>query len=195
MLAFVPFVGPVLAAGLLAVSVLASLVAALADVTLAVSGDGSWEQAALSIVFTGLSCLGLGSLRAMGGNVKGLASVPKMWANAGGLKQLGGTRGLARAYGTNAKTAALELRQATIQSLRHPATKLKNAAKALRANHWIVPEKGVEGEPRALFTRRAKLMTERDELIADIKALAPSGLTVSSFSRKELKKTMQNLKT
>ncbi|WP_185696274.1 hypothetical protein, partial [Buchananella hordeovulneris] len=101
-------------AGLLAISGLASLLAALADVTLAISGDGTWGQAALSIVFAGLSCIGLGSLRTMAGSAKGLASAPKMWANAGGLRQVGGARGLARAYGTNAKTAALELRQATI---------------------------------------------------------------------------------
>ena len=70
-LAFVPFVGPILAAGLLAISGLASLLAALADVTLAVSGDGSWGQAALSIVFAGLSCIGLGRLRVMGGVMLG----------------------------------------------------------------------------------------------------------------------------
>ncbi|WP_185696265.1 hypothetical protein, partial [Buchananella hordeovulneris] len=105
-------------------------------------------------------------------------------------RQVGGARGLARAYGTNAKTAALELRQATIQTLRHPATRLKNAAKALRANHWTTPSQDVGSQLEALFARRAKLMTERDELIAEMEEIMPTGFTISSFSRGKFNETI-----
>ncbi|WP_143180949.1 hypothetical protein [Buchananella hordeovulneris] len=192
-LAFVPFVGPILAAGLLAISGLASLLAALADVTLAISGDGTWGQAALSIVFAGLSCIGLGSLRTMAGSAKGLASAPKMWANAGGLRQVGGARGLARAYGANAKTAALELRQATIQTLRHPATKLKNAAKALRANRWTTPGRGAKDRLKELVAKSDQLKAERDELIAQIEDLLPEGYAVKHLSSKRIEDTLEKM--
>ncbi|RRD41525.1 hypothetical protein, partial [Buchananella hordeovulneris] len=116
-----------------------------------------------------------------------------MWANAGGLRQVGGARGLARAYGTNAKTAALELRQATIQTLRHPATKLKNAAKALRHNHWTTPSRRAKDRLKELVAKSDQLKAERDELIAQIEDLLPEGYAIEQLSASRLKKTLAKM--
>ncbi|WP_185696272.1 hypothetical protein, partial [Buchananella hordeovulneris] len=108
-------------------------------------------------------------------------------------RQVGGARGLARAYGTNAKTAALELRQATIQTLRHPATRLKNAAKALRANRWTTPSRGAKDRLKELVAKSDQLKAERDELIAQIEDLLPEGYAVKHLSSKRIEDTLEKM--
>ncbi|MDO5079894.1 hypothetical protein [Buchananella hordeovulneris] len=129
----------------------------------------------------------------MAGSAKGLVNVPKVWSNAGGLRQVGGARGLARAYGTNAKTAALELRQATIQTLRHPATKLKNAAKALRHNHWTTPSRRAKDRLKELVAKSEYWKDVRRDARAQLEEILPKGFTLADCTAENIENTMREM--
>jgi hypothetical protein len=56
---------------LLVIAAVAGIVAALANIILAATGEKSWGEAALSVVFAALGCIGVGgALRALGGLAK-----------------------------------------------------------------------------------------------------------------------------
>ena len=88
---WIPVIGQALAAVLLIVAAVAGIVAALANILLAATGEKSWGEAALSVVFAALGCIGLGGLR---GALGGLKAAFGAWKAAGGLAGLGGLGGL-----------------------------------------------------------------------------------------------------
>ena len=104
---WIPVIGQALAGVLFAVSAISGIVAAIAHVALAVSGEESWTGALLSVAFAALGCLGLGGMRGT------MAGVRSSFANlcalgekgheglVGGIKALGGLRGMAAGYGHN----------------------------------------------------------------------------------------------
>lgn len=63
---WIPVIGQALAGVLFAVSAIAGIVAAIAHVALAVSGEESWMEALLSVAFAALGCLGLGAMKSVG---------------------------------------------------------------------------------------------------------------------------------
>jgi len=91
---WIPVVGQALAAVLLVVAAIAGIVAALANILLAAKGEKSWGEAALSVVFAALGCVGLGGLRGVLGGLKGAFGA---WKAAGGLAGLGGLKALGMA--------------------------------------------------------------------------------------------------
>jgi len=62
---------------LLAIAAIAGVVAAVANIALAATGEKSWTEAIISIVFAALGCVGLGGLRGVLGAVKGGAMLAK----------------------------------------------------------------------------------------------------------------------
>jgi hypothetical protein len=105
---WIPVVGQALAGVLLIVAAVAGIVAALANIVLAATGEKSWGEAALSVVFAALGCIGLGSLRGALGGLKGAFGA---WRAAGGLAGLGGLRGVALA---SVKNFALTMKNLSI---------------------------------------------------------------------------------
>lgn len=91
---------PILGQALLAIAAIAGIVAALANILLAATGEKSWGEAALSIVFAALGCVGLGGARGVLAALKSGAG----FLRGGGLAALGGLKGLAA--GTGAFVAA-----------------------------------------------------------------------------------------
>ncbi|MBA3020543.1 toxin glutamine deamidase domain-containing protein [Propionicimonas sp.] len=96
---WIPVIGQALAAVLLIVAAIAGIVAALANILLAATGEKSWGEAALSVVFAALGCIGLGGLR---GALGGLKAAFGAWKAAGGLAGQGGLKALLGATGRNA---------------------------------------------------------------------------------------------
>ncbi len=96
---WIPVIGQALAGVLLIVAAVAGIVAALANILLAATGEKSWGEAILSVVFAVLGCVGLGSLR---GALSGLKGAFGAWKAAGGLAGQGGLKGLLGATGRNA---------------------------------------------------------------------------------------------
>ena len=104
---WIPVIGQALAGVLFAISAIAGVVAAIAHVALAVSGEESWTGALLSVAFAALGGLGLAGMRGT------MAGVRSSFANlcalgekgheglVGGIKALGGLRGMAAGYGHN----------------------------------------------------------------------------------------------
>ena len=68
---------PVVGQALLAIAAIAGVVAAVANIALAATGEKSWTEAIISIVFAALGCVGLGGLRGVLGAVKGGAMLAK----------------------------------------------------------------------------------------------------------------------
>ncbi|PKQ31524.1 MAG: hypothetical protein CVT62_06655 [Actinobacteria bacterium HGW-Actinobacteria-2] len=96
---WIPVIGQALAGVLLIVAAVAGIVAALANIILAATGEKSWGEAIMSVVFAVLGCVGLGSLR---GALGGLKAAFGAWKTAGGLAAQGGLKGLLAATGRNA---------------------------------------------------------------------------------------------
>ena len=104
---WIPVIGQALAGVLFAVSAISGIVAAIAHVALAVSGEESWIGALLSVAFAALGGLGLAGMRGT------MAGVRSSFANlcalgekgheglVGGIRALGGLRGMAAGYGHN----------------------------------------------------------------------------------------------
>ena len=63
---WIPVIGQALAGVLFAISAISGIVAAIAHVALAVSGEESWMEALLSVAFAALGCLGLGAMKGVG---------------------------------------------------------------------------------------------------------------------------------
>ena len=91
---WIPIVGQALAATLLLISAISALVAAVANVVLAATGEQSWTAAIVSIIGTVLACVGLGALKGAFGTLKVAAGA---WKTAGGVAGLGGTRAIGAA--------------------------------------------------------------------------------------------------
>ncbi|MBA3020537.1 RHS repeat-associated core domain-containing protein [Propionicimonas sp.] len=83
---------PILGQALLIIAAVAGIVAALANILLAATGEKSWGEAAMSVVFAALGCIGVGgAMRALGGLAKmGLKAGAKTAFKdiAGSLKNL-----------------------------------------------------------------------------------------------------------
>ena len=63
---WIPVIGQALAGVLFAISAITGVVAAIAHIALAVSGEESWTGALLSVAFAALGCLGLGFMKGVG---------------------------------------------------------------------------------------------------------------------------------
>ena len=104
---WIPVIGQALAGVLFAISAISGIVAAIAHVALAATGEESWMEALISVAFAALGCLGLGAMKGT------MAGVRSSFANLcalgekghegllGGIKALGGLRGMAAGYGHN----------------------------------------------------------------------------------------------
>jgi RHS repeat-associated protein len=83
---------PILGEVLMVIAAVAGIVAALANIILAATGEKSWGEAAMSVVFAALGCIGVGgAMRALGGLAKmGLKAGAKAAFKdmAGSLKNL-----------------------------------------------------------------------------------------------------------
>ena len=80
---------PVLGQALLAIAAIAGIVAAVANILLAATGERSWTEALISIGFAVLGCVGLGGLKGVLGALRAGAG----FVRGGGLAALG-ARGL-----------------------------------------------------------------------------------------------------
>ncbi|MBL0885435.1 hypothetical protein HGK34_03920 [Myceligenerans sp. I2] len=58
--AFIPIIGPAIAGALIVIAAVAAIVSALANITLAATGERSWAEAGLAIAGAALSLIGLG---------------------------------------------------------------------------------------------------------------------------------------
>ena len=104
---WIPVIGQALAGVLFAISAITGLVAAIAHVALAATGEESWMAALISVAFAALGGLGLAGMRGT------MAGVRSSFANlcalgekgheglVGGIRALGGLRGMAAGYGHN----------------------------------------------------------------------------------------------
>ena len=81
---------PVLGQALLAIAAIAGIVAAVANILLAATGERSWTEALISIGFAVLGCVGLGGLKGVLGALRAGAG----FVRGGGLASMG-ARGLA----------------------------------------------------------------------------------------------------
>ena len=86
-LCWVPGLGQIL----LGIAAVAGIVAAVANVALAATGEKSWVEAGISVAFAALGVVGL---RATGGLIGTFKTGAKKFAEAGGLLGHGGLRGL-----------------------------------------------------------------------------------------------------
>jgi len=89
-------IGQALAAVLMVVSAVTAIASAVLKTVAAAQGQTSWLDAGLSILMAALACTGLGALRA---GLGGLMASIGAWTAAGGLKGLGGIKGLALGTG------------------------------------------------------------------------------------------------
>ena len=88
---------PVLGQALLAIAAIAGIIAAIANIALAATGEKSWLEAGLSVVFAALGCLGLGGLKGMIGAIKAGAN----FVRTGGIAAMGGFRALLAGSASN----------------------------------------------------------------------------------------------
>ncbi len=79
--AFIPVVGTALAGVLIVIAAVAAIVSALANITLAATGERSWAEAGIAIAGAALSLIGLG------GAAKAATGLAKGIAKSGGFKQ------------------------------------------------------------------------------------------------------------
>ncbi|WP_454857799.1 polymorphic toxin-type HINT domain-containing protein [Promicromonospora soli] len=79
--AFIPVVGTALAGVLIVIAAVAAIVSALANITLAATGERSWAEAGIAIAGAALSVIGLG------GAAKAAMGLSKAIAKSGGFKQ------------------------------------------------------------------------------------------------------------
>jgi hypothetical protein len=79
--AFIPVVGTALAGVLIVIAAVAAIVSALANITLAATGERSWAEAGIAIAGAALSLIGLG------GAAKAATGLAKGIAKAGGFQQ------------------------------------------------------------------------------------------------------------
>ncbi|WP_207211860.1 polymorphic toxin-type HINT domain-containing protein [Promicromonospora panici] len=79
--AFIPVVGTALAGVLIVIAAVAAIVSALANITLAATGERSWAEAGIAIAGAALSVIGLG------GAAKAATGLAKGIAKAGGFRQ------------------------------------------------------------------------------------------------------------
>lgn len=88
---------PVLGQALLAIAAIAGIIAAIANIALAATGEKSWLEAGLRVVFAALGCLGLGGLKGMIGAIKAGAN----FVRTGGIAAMGGFRALLAGSASN----------------------------------------------------------------------------------------------
>jgi hypothetical protein len=85
---------PILGEVLMVIAAVAGIVAALANILLAATGEKSWGEAAMSVVFAVLGCIGVGgALRTLGGAAKvgaGLRAGAEAAGAASGASDLAG---------------------------------------------------------------------------------------------------------
>ncbi|WP_371151985.1 hypothetical protein [Buchananella felis] len=77
---------PVLGQALAVIAGIAGIVAALANIGLALGGEKTWGEALLSVGFAALGCIGLGGLRGAVSSLKALKNFGGALKAAGGLK-------------------------------------------------------------------------------------------------------------
>lgn len=111
---WIPVIGQALAGVLFTIAAIAGIVAAIANIALAATGKQSWGQAIVSVIFAALGCVGLGGLKgtmvgvksAFGnlmqlGGRQGTGVMSALVAMRGGVKALGGVKGMAAGYVNN----------------------------------------------------------------------------------------------
>ncbi|WP_371177039.1 TNT domain-containing protein [Buchananella felis] len=128
---------PVLGQALAVIAGIAGIVAALANIGLALGGEKTWGEALLSVVFAGLGCIGLGGLRGAVSSLKALGGLGKAVKAAGGLKGAfltfarGSLRTIARGLRGMCKTAHTMVFH-PITAFRRMVAGLRGAAQRLR---------------------------------------------------------------
>ncbi|MBL0885431.1 polymorphic toxin-type HINT domain-containing protein [Myceligenerans indicum] len=80
--AFIPIIGPAIAGALIVIAAVAAIVSALANITLAATGERSWAEAGLAIAGAALSLIGLG------GAAKAAMGLSKVLATTAGKQAL-----------------------------------------------------------------------------------------------------------
>ncbi|WP_371174606.1 hypothetical protein [Buchananella felis] len=121
---------PVLGQALAVIAGIAGVVAALANIGLALGGEKTWGEALLSVVFAGLGCIGLGGLRGAVSSLKALKGF------GGALKAAGGLKGAFLTFGRGAvkavNTGASKVYAAGKNTLKGTSNSLNNAAGQVR---------------------------------------------------------------
>ncbi|WP_371164447.1 glycohydrolase toxin TNT-related protein [Buchananella felis] len=122
---------PVLGQALAVIAGIAGLVAALANIGLAIGGEKTWGEALLSIAYAGLGCIGLGGLRGAVSSLKALKGF------GGALKAAGGMKGAFLTFGRGAvkavNTGASKIYAAGKTAWTATSKALNNAAGRVRA--------------------------------------------------------------
>ncbi|WP_371151343.1 hypothetical protein [Buchananella felis] len=121
---------PVLGQALAVIAGIAGVVAALANIGLALGGEKTWREALWSVGFAALGCIGLGGLRGAVSSLKALGGLGKAIKAAGGLKGafLAFARGLPKAIIGGLKGMFTSGKNAIL----HPIQSLKNVVRSLR---------------------------------------------------------------
>ncbi|WP_371164617.1 glycohydrolase toxin TNT-related protein [Buchananella felis] len=124
---------PVLGQALAVVAGIAGIVAALANIGLAIGGEKTWGEALLSVGFAALGCIGLGGLRGAVSSLKALKGFGGTLKAAGGLKGAFLTfgRGAVKAVNTGASkiyAAGKTAWTATSKALNNAAGRVRAAA-------------------------------------------------------------------
>ncbi|WP_371177290.1 hypothetical protein ABYF34_02335 [Buchananella felis] len=121
---------PVLGQALAVIAGIAGIVAAVANIGLALGGEKTWGEALLSVGFAALGCIGLGGLRGAVSSLKALKGF------GGALKAAGGLKGAFVTFASGLPKATIGGLKGMFTSgkdlIARPIQSLKNAAGALR---------------------------------------------------------------
>ncbi|WP_371174618.1 hypothetical protein [Buchananella felis] len=121
---------PVLGQALAVIAGIAGIVAALANIGLAIGGEKTWGEALLSVGFAALGCIGLGGLRGAVSSLKALKNF------GGALNAAGGLKGAFLTFGRGAvkavNTGASKVYAAGKNTLKGTSNSLNNAAGQVR---------------------------------------------------------------
>lgn len=189
---WIPVIGQALAAALLSIAAIAGIIAAVANIILAATGEQSWGHAIVSIVFAALGCVGLGGLRGVVGGVRGLARVGGAWTGAGGLAGVGARTLTVARTGASSMAGLLAHPVATATgAASRAAHSMSSLVAELRAGRIIVSSG--EGKVAALFAERESLIAARNRAEHALADALPDGYTLTDFTRTKIDGTLEHL--
>lgn len=136
--AFIPVVGPVLAAGFGAIAAVTGVVAAMADIVLYVAGEKTLLEVVVSVGFAALGCVGLGGLRGAAGAVKNMS--PKVLFAMGKATKGASLKGFVFGYGRNVRKAGAALAVGGLNAVRMLPKALRHPIQTVRRMHASVME-------------------------------------------------------
>ncbi|WP_129583389.1 hypothetical protein [Actinomyces mediterranea] len=190
---WIPVIGQALAGALLSIAALAGIIAAIANIILAATGEQSWTHAIVSIIFAALGCIGLGGVRGVVGGLKGLRGVRGAWTAAGGLAGVGVRTLTVVRTGTSTVAGALARPVSTTTGvMSRVAHSMSTLVAHLRASRIIVSSG--EGKVAALFAKRETLIAARDHAQHTLADALPEGYTLTDFTRTRVADTLERLK-